>query len=70
MIELTKIDILESFTRGHYSTEQFYANGLVEYFRQLRSGEETLPDLQSMDTPDIYVLSFRIRDRFQERIHD
>ena len=70
VIKLTKIDILESLTQNHYSTEQFYAHGLTKYFRQLRSGEETLPILELMDIDEIYMFSFKIRDRHQRRIHD
>jgi len=72
MTNKEKIDTLEYFTRGHYSSEQYYAYGLCNYFVLLRKPEADLEFLDELE--DASDLSDYARDvvryMFAERIHD
>jgi len=67
-----KINALESFSRGHYSSEQFYANGICDYFFLLRNPKTNLDflnDLESISDLFDYAKNV-IRIIHQERIYD
>ena len=67
-----KIDALEYFTRGHYSSQQFHANGLVDYFKLLRkrtSDRKFLKELKNANDISNYARDV-LRHKFQEHIYD
>jgi hypothetical protein len=67
-----KIDELEYFTRGHYSSQQFHANGLVDYFKLLRSRKVDRKFLKELKTSnDIFNYAKDVvRHNFQEHIYE
>lgn len=58
-----KIMYLESATRVHFVTYQWVDNGVLDYFKMLRRGENTkfLKDLHTVK--ELYEYSYTLRDK-------